>query len=119
MHWPFHRTRQAITQLTVAVCLLKKEINIMANTLQEQLQAAEAREVAASDKIIALLDAQALSLADLANQLAAAITANDPAALQAVVDGLNAESDKLDAEAAAHTPPAPPAPPAPRSEDVV
>lgn len=46
---------------------------------------------------------------DMAAKLAAAVAANDPAALQALVDEANAKSAAIDA---AMAPPAPPAAPA-------
>lgn len=50
------------------------------------------------DSVVALLNGLTAIIADLKAQLATAIANNDPAALQAVVDGLDALSSKVDAD---------------------
>ncbi len=50
------------------------------------------------DSVVTLLNGLSAMIADLKSQLAAAIAANDPAAIQAVADSLSALSTKVDAD---------------------
>ena len=50
------------------------------------------------DSVVTLLNGLAAMIADLKAQLAAAIAANDPAAIQAVADSLAALGTKVDAD---------------------
>jgi hypothetical protein len=84
------------------------------------LIAKEIREMATIDDIKAAVTAEDTVVASavtllqqLATQLQTAINANDPTALQAVVDDINANAKSLGDAVAANTPAAPaPAPPA-------
>lgn len=67
-------------------------------------------DVASESTVIA--SATAL-LAGLSQQLKDALAANDPAAIQAVIDGIDANKANLSAAIAANTPAAPPGNPAP------
>lgn len=68
----------------------------------QDIQDAVAAETAVVESAIVLLT-------QLHDELAAAIAANDPAALQAVVDSIGAEKQKLADAIVANTPAAPPA----------
>ncbi len=72
------------------------------------IQAAVAAEKTVEDSAVLLLT-------DLHSELVAAMAANDPVALQSVVDSLGANTATLAAAIAANTapPPPPPAPPGP------
>ena len=72
------------------------------------VQAALAANESKEATIIGLLQTEAASLKDTQAQLAAAIAGTDPAALQAVVDKMAADSAAMDA-AIASVGPAPPA----------
>jgi tRNA threonylcarbamoyladenosine modification (KEOPS) complex Pcc1 subunit len=85
----------------ILAALTRMEITIMA-TLKD-IQDAVAAENTVVDSAITLLT-------QIHDELAAAIAANDPAALQAVVDSINAEKQKLADAVVANTPAAPPAP---------
>ena len=79
----------------------------MANELAN-LQAAQAKTISMEELVIKLLTDQKTNIDGLKQQLADAVASNDPAAIQAVSDALNAESDKLNAAIAAVSPaPAP------------
>jgi len=80
----------------------------MANELQN-LKDAQAKALTLEEMAIQLLTAQKGNLDALKQQLADAIAANDPAAIQTVADSINAESDRLNTAIAAIQPPAPPA----------
>lgn len=55
-------------------------------------------EETAIDGVVTLLNGLTAIIADLRSQLAAAIAANDPAAIQAVADALGALGTKVDAD---------------------
>ena len=87
--------------------IVAMEQRIMA-TLAD-IQAAVAAETTVENSVVALLQT-------LSADLQAAIAANDPAAMQTVVDTINANAATLAAAVTANTPAAPapvPAPPAP------
>lgn len=64
----------------------------------DELQAAVARDADVTQSAIVLLNG-------IAQQLKDAIASNDPAKVQAVLDGLNANTDALAAAVAANTQP--------------
>lgn len=66
-----------------------------------KLTADVAAETSLDQSIITLIQGDAAIIADLKSQLAAAIAANDPAALQAVVDSMDAAHVTMTANAAA------------------
>jgi endonuclease III len=86
----------------VIQALTQMEKTIMA-TLAD-IQTALATDEAAETKIIGLLNTQAQNIKDLSTQLAAAIASGDPAAMQAVVDQMNADAATMTAAAASVTP---------------
>lgn len=63
------------------------------------LTASVANETSIDQSIITLVQGLAAQIAALKDQLAAAIAANDPAALQAVVDGLGSVQTTIDSNA--------------------
>lgn len=77
----------------------------MAN--QADLMAALAAEKSEEDKIVGLLQAVRADNVSLAAQLAAAIAANDPAALQAILDQMNANTAAMQAAETAVVAPGP------------
>jgi DNA-binding FadR family transcriptional regulator len=79
----------------ILTALSKLETRIMA-TLKDVLDAVTS-ETMIDDSVVTLLT-------QLHDQLAAAIAANDPAALQAIVDGIAANTAKLAAAVTANTP---------------
>lgn len=79
--------------------LLRKEESVMANLAD--LAAEVAAEKTVDDSVVALLNG-------LTANLAAAVAANDPAAVQAVLDSMKVNSAELAAAVAANTPAAPP-----------
>lgn len=81
--------------------ILQKDDQIMATI--DDLKAAVAAETSVEQSVIALLG-------NLAQQLKDAIAANDPAALDAVVASVEANTKALSDAVAANTPAAPPAP---------
>lgn len=82
----------------------------------DDIKTALAGVEASQEAETALLQAESASIADLSAKLAAAMSSNDPAAMQAVVDQLNADKAKIDAAVAAASAPAtPPTDPAPPS----
>lgn len=92
--------------------VLAKEDSIMA-TLAD-IQAALAAETTEEGKLIALATQMNDELKLVSTQLAAALASNDPVAMQAVVDQLNANTAAVDAELASLAPaPAPEPAPAP------
>lgn len=92
--------------------VLAKEDAIMA-TLAD-IQAALAAETNEEGKLIALATSMNDELKLVSTQLAAALAANDPVAMQSVVDQLNANTAAVDAELASLAPaPAPDPAPAP------
>lgn len=113
---------RALNQLEVQVNLIGTNIQHMSNNqaqryhtimvtladIQTALGAAETQEAA----LIALLQASVASNTQLSTDLAAALAANDPAAIQSVVDKLNADTATMQAAVAAATP-TPPTPPTP------
>lgn len=66
-----------------------------------KLTADVAAETALDQSIITLIQGDAAIIADLRSQLAAAIAANDPAALQAVVDSMDSAHATMTANATA------------------
>ncbi len=82
--------------------LLTHQETIMA-TLAD-IQAAVAAEKTEEDKIVAFLGTLSAEMKDLADKLTAALAANDPAAAQAVVDQLTANTAVLDQALTAFTP---------------
>jgi hypothetical protein len=97
--------------------IIEDQEQIMVDT--SKIIAAVAAEKSKVDSLIALANGQSASMKDLAAQLAAAIAANDPAALAQVQSDLDKAADDLGTETAAvsaaidaNTPAAPPAPPA-------
>lgn len=93
-------------QLILSIQILRlttKQGNAIMATLKE-LQESAAASIAAQEKTIGVINDLSAKLTDLSKQLQDAIAANDPAALQAVVDSLNAESVKLLAADASATP---------------
>jgi len=88
-----------IGQILTAISTLTVKVDHVMATLAD-INTALARDEASEAKVLALLTAQAASLTDLAAQLATAIAGNDPVAMQAVVDKMNADADALDAAVA-------------------
>lgn len=74
------------------------------------IQTALAADEVAEQKIIALLNTQASAIASLSAQLAAAIANNDPVAMQAVVDAMNADATAMTEAATSINPPGTPVP---------
>jgi hypothetical protein len=81
--------------------------------LLDDLKTAVATESADEAKLIAVLEATLASNKDLAAKLAAAIAANDPTALQPILDTVAANNTAMEAELAKTAPPAPAPAPAP------
>lgn len=75
----------------------------MSADFQKVVDAAN-RAVALEERAIGAITALSGEVKQLGIDLAAAIAAADPAAIQAVADNLNAESEKLDGALAALTP---------------
>lgn len=103
-------TTAAISRLLATLITQGKTIMLT----QADIQAALATETTREGTIISLLTTAAASQKDLQAQLAAAISASDPAAqqaaLQATLDTVNANITNMDAAIASVTPPAPAAP---------
>jgi chromosome segregation ATPase len=98
-----------ITPLLASHATLATKVDEIMATI-EQLQTAISASETEQGRIIALLHTQADSLAALSQQLADAIAGgNDPAALQAVVDKINADTEAMRAAADAHGQTPPPA----------
>jgi|SRR5882762_338415 len=95
IHHYFHADDHVIRLLKE---IIQKENTIMA-TMQD-VAAAVAAESTVDDSIIVLLNG-------IAQQLKDALAANDPVALQAVVDGIHANTAKIQAAVTANTPVAP------------
>lgn len=74
-------------------------------SLVDDIKTAQAQEASDEQKLIATLEATLASNKDLSAQLAAAIAANDPAALQSVLDGINASNAAMQAEIDKTAPP--------------
>lgn len=74
---------------------LDENQEILMATLAD-IQAAIAAEKEEEDKIIALLQQMSTDNKQMAIDLAAAIAANDPAAIQGIVDSLNANTTAMD-----------------------
>lgn len=66
----------------------------------------DVRSAVAAERTV--VDSVVTLLTDLSKRLADAITANDPAAIQAIVDDMNKQKDDLAAAVAANTPAAAP-----------
>jgi hypothetical protein len=84
--------------------LLQKEINTMATI--DDIKAAVTAETTLEGSLVTLLN-------QVVGNLKAAVAANDPAALQAVLDQLQANANTMSAALQANTPAAAPAPAAP------
>lgn len=67
-------------------------------TKVDELTAKVTAEETVIDSVATLLNGLSAIIADLKTQLAAAIAANDPAAIQAVADSLDALGVKVDAD---------------------
>ena len=74
MLWPWQKTRQAINQLTVAVCRLRDELREGFANMENILDALEA-EVA---KVEGIEDSAVALIEGIAQQLKDALAANDP-----------------------------------------
>jgi ABC-type transporter Mla subunit MlaD len=110
--WPFNRDRSL--EIMFLRTIIKNQEKIMIDT--SKILAAVAAEKTKVDSLIALANGQTATMKNLSTQLAAAIAANDPAALaqvqadldQAAAD-LSAETEAVSAAVDANTPPAAPA----------
>lgn len=80
--------------------LILQGLNQMALS-QKDIQDALSAETVEVDKALDLLSSQNQTIKDLTAQLAAAVAANDQAGMQATVDALTAETQKVDAALAA------------------
>jgi hypothetical protein len=97
-----HNCDQVLQQFTF---LFQKVSQIMASIQDIKdklvaLQASVANETTVDQSIITLVQGLSSSIGDLKKQLADALASNDPTALQAVVDGLGAVPQTVDANAA-------------------
>lgn len=103
--------RWSLTEANGAVYAQLSTINHKVDVLMAtvaDVQAALALNESRENTIIGLLTTEAQTLKDTQAQLAAAIAAGaDPAALQAVVDKMTADSANMDAAIASVTPPPP------------
>jgi hypothetical protein len=98
--------RELLLLILAEQLLINEKLDKMSDVLQK-LQDAQAKAIALEETAITLLTGQKATIDDLNTKLADAIAANDPTAIQAVSDALNAESDKLNAAIAAIQPPVP------------
>lgn len=94
---------RALDRINNALSQLAKRIDHMALDLTG-LKAAVAAESVSVDHVLEVLAAQSASLADIKQQLADALAANDPAELQSVIDSITAEQAKVDAAVAVLNP---------------
>src|SRR5579872_3718820 len=90
--------------------LIFQKLEFMADELKN-LQDAAAKTLTVEEAVLALLTSQKATIDSLSKQLVDAIAAGNPAALQAVADSLNTESDKVNAAIAALQPATPAAAP--------
>ena len=101
MLWPWQKTRQAINQLTVAVCRLRDELREGIHEMSEILDALEAKVT----RIETVGDSMEALMLGLAQELKDALAVNDPARIQAVIDSMETKATAWAAAVEATTPP--------------
>jgi hypothetical protein len=101
-----HRVdRELLYMILESHFLIFQKLDKMSNELQN-LKDAAAKTLTVEEAVLQVLNSQKATIDGLSKQLADAVASNDPAAIQAVTDGLNMESDKVSAAIAALQPPA-------------
>lgn len=99
-HHPDEETAERLCRIeTMLGNILENQEDIMIDT--SKIIAAVAAEKTKVDSLIALANGQSATMKDLSAQLAAAIAANDPAALAQVQSDLDKAADDLSTETAA------------------
>lgn len=94
----------ASQEILAGICSLNTKIGKIMATLAD-IQSVLAANEASETKLITLLQTMSANNASLTTQLAAALAANDPVALQAIVTQMTADQATMDAAVAAAIPP--------------
>jgi len=96
--------RELLLLILAEQLLINQKLEKMSDELKN-LQDAAAKTLTVEEAVLQVLTSQKATIDGLNKQLADAIAAGNPQAIQAVADQLNTESDKVNAAIAALNPP--------------